>query len=223
MSNAGKPEESKDDALAALHGLGASDEQEGQEGQEEHEEAEALEGGKEVRDDGSANSSASGFVGMLAKQGEPEGGLSAVPPVKRASTRDEIRMAREIQPGEMPVAMPIAAPAARGAKRAAQVPGWYHIAVPVMFTLGSLLILIGLWAAGALIYMALKTPASPADVGYPWISWEMDPDTEAGAFSQGSKIMAMSMLICLPVAIATGAMAAMMQKRIRAADRAAGK
>jgi hypothetical protein len=92
-----------------------------------------------------------------------------------------------------------------------------------MFTLGSLLILIGLWAVGALIYMATKSPAAPNEVGYPLIAWAYNPEETGGAYTQNSKLMAAAMLVCLPVSFALGIMGGMMQKQIRASDRAAGR
>ena len=101
-------------------------------------------------------------------------------------------MAREIDPASEPMFARDPGEPRRVKRQVKKAPGWYHGAVPVMYTLGSILILIGLWAVGALIYMAVKTPAEPGDVVYPLISWAFNPDGDGGAYTAGSKMMAMA-------------------------------
>ncbi|MCL2647870.1 MAG: hypothetical protein FWD61_12795 [Phycisphaerales bacterium] len=144
-------------------------------------------------------------------------------------TTDKIYMAKEI--GTVPDAVPPAPGSAGGSQGAGAAaggagvrtvrkgrpaPGWYHAAVPVMYTLGALLILIGLWAIGALIFMAVKAPDELGHVAYPFLTPERAPDNEdIWIYTQGSHIMAWMMLVCLPVSLAMGMMAGIMQQQIR--------
>jgi hypothetical protein len=210
MSNTPKPNESQNDALAALHGLHKSNEHDQHDDHEEH----------DIAPSPAESAQASGFVGMLAKEGAgsaPDAGGSSGAPIPRGRT-DEIRMAREIEvaPRPAPAFTPPPTTVVRR-KVAAKVPGWYHIAVPVMYTLGALLFLIGVWALGAVVYMLVHTPKDLHDIGYPWISGIMDLDTEVVTYASASKIMAGAMLVCLPVALAMAVMANIMRKRIATA------
>jgi hypothetical protein len=228
MSNENEKEREHDDALNALHGIGgggAPDESEA-EGEGTHAEPE-----KEGDDaaEGTPSPAASGFVGMLAKEGAggaAGSGLDAGAPagdkkdgaIPRKATTDQIYMAREITPTRP---FPTATGAVGGAKRrvAKEAPGWYHAAVPVMYTLGSILLLIGFWAIGALVVMAVSKPAAGGDVWYPFLAWSADIGDEGG-FTQGSRIMAWVMVLCLPVSAALWMMARVMQKHIRATEAA---
>jgi hypothetical protein len=208
MSNAPKPDESKDDALAALHGLQNSDEHDHH---DEHDDPD-----EHIDAPSPAESAqASGFVGMLAKEGA--GGNSdaanATGPTPPGRT-DEIRMAREItvEPRTLPV--PTTAP--RRVKKTAQVPDWYHIATPIGYVLGAILLVLGLWALGATLYILMKTPTSQQDITYPLIDFNPDTETYDGL----SKIAAFGLTLCLPVSYAMIWMSRTMQKRVAAANRA---
>jgi hypothetical protein len=219
MSNSGpppsppSPDRSADDTLAALHGLGSAEESEHEEGEQE-EELQLHE--SEDREDAGVSSAASGFVGMLAKQGAPDAAALTPHSSPARPNRDEIQMAREIplaEQDEARRAFPPAGTAPRGKKPVQAVPGWYHGAVPVMFTLGALLLLIGVWAVGGLVYMGMQKPTE-AQPGYLWIHTEPDAETDEPVYTAGSKMMATAMVVCVPVAIAMGIMGGMMQKKV---------
>ena len=115
-----------------------------------------------------------------------------------------------------------ATPAPRIVRRAiqptaARVPKWYRVAVPIMFSIGSLLMIIGLWAAGAMIYMRTTTPTAPDFVvQYPLIRWDENAG-ESGGYSDDSKMMAVAMLACIPVAGLMGGMVMVMRRQMRSA------
>ena len=99
-----------------------------------------------------------------------------------------------------PVAGP---PVGRGARRRRKVPGWYRSAVPVTFTVGGLLFLVGAWSLIAVIcYFGNST-------GFPGV-----PTHEEGI------LMPAIMLLSLPVAIALAVMGMIMSGQIRAEDEA---
>jgi hypothetical protein len=124
---------------------------------------------------------------------------------------------------ELSTEIPLARPAAKTVRRAieppaARVPRWYRVAAPLMFASGGALIIIGLWAAGAMIYMRTTTPTTPDfQSQYPLIRWSADVG-ENGGYTDDSKMMAAAMLACIPVAGLMGGMVLVMRRQIRAAD-----
>jgi hypothetical protein len=230
-----------DDALAALHGLGKADSAAGTPAPEETAEDAAYEVQEtiELAEETEPGPSASGFVGMLSKAPMPQDDPSPTRPVNpsqssrptpqpsseahaapaspRAAGTDEIRMAREItRPAAVSPARPGSRPGARGRK----IPGWYHVAVPIMFTVSSLLMIIGFWAVGAIIAIIAGFD------GYPLLSHAVDsggyPITDDAGhplLSSMSKVMAFTMLIALPVAISLVVMAIIMQRQVSKAAR----
>lgn len=225
-----------DDALAALHGLGKADSAAGTPAPEETAEDAAYEVQEtiELAEETEPAPSASGFVGMLSKTPNPQDDPSPSRPVNpsqssrptpqpsseahaahaapRAPGTDEIRMAREItRPAPSPLA---ARPGSRPSPRR-KIPGWYHVAVPIMFTVSSLLLLIGFWAIGAVIAIIAGFD------GYPLLSHAVDSggyaitdDAGHPLLSSMSKAMAFTMLTALPVAISLVVMAVIMQRQV---------
>ena len=84
----------------------------------------------------------------------------------------------------------------------------------LMIGLALLLLVIGSWAVGALMYMRNYQPLSPRDVAYPFISWHIDLRT-GGNYARSSVAMAWSMLLCIPV----GMILLWMGWRLRAKNR----
>jgi hypothetical protein len=126
-------------------------------------------------------------------------------------------VAREIMPnppapgGAREQAAAVAAPRKPGPPRKT---GPYNIQLPLVAFVAMLLFLIGIWALGAVIYMnAGEQPREPADVGYPLIHWSFSSG-EGGDWTQGSRIVAWSMLACLPLALILGATCVAIWKRI---------
>jgi len=186
--------------------------------------------------------SASGFVGMLAKrqigeadfhaiEGKSPDEARAVPPAKYP-----LQMAREVLPeksgsqnapgaplpeasSEEPAeeenltqAVAAAGAAVRPRKAAAEIPARYRMMVPLTIALAALLLAIGCWAAGAVMYMKNVTPQFAEEVHYPLIAWSLDVGN-MGGYTQGSQMMAWSMLACLPVALGLLVMAEMVRRR----------
>ena len=224
-------EQSDDDVLKALNEFSESDDSEIEEAEEEEEATEEELNAKtaEAQDaEGTPSPAASGFVGMLAEQGK-NAQLDASQTATSAANggdaaADKIHIAKEIGTVPPPHA-PAAGQAAGGGmgggvrtvRKGRPAPGWYHAAVPVMYTLGALLILIGLWAVGALIFMAVKEPDEMRPVY--WLL-ATDQNLEDGAFhyTKGSWMMAWTMLLCLPVSLVLGMMAGIMQRMIRSSS-----
>jgi len=169
--------------------------------------------------------SASGFVGMLAKPQPIE--TEPLDPAPRTSTPTAMARpqpkavgssasARDINTGNTASIgeareIQFHAPSSQAAApkyRKRRVPGWYKPAVPIMFTLGSLLMAIGFWAVGACV--ALIVPIK----GYLFLDYNDDDN----AFTTLSKVFAVGMLLCLPVAGAMYFMGAVMRKHALAAD-----
>ena len=179
--------------------------------------------------------SASGFVGMLAKpqpvetepvetepldpaprssailsmarpQPKALGGPEAAARGVNIGNTASIGQAREIQFHDASSQSP-AAPKYR--KR--HVPGWYRAAVPIMFTVGSLLMVPGFWAIGACVALAATLK------GYPLMDL-IEDENGVLAFTPLCKWAALGMLICLPVAVAMYIMGAVMRKQAMAAD-----
>jgi hypothetical protein len=75
---------------------------------------------------------------------------------------------------------------------------------------------IGLWAAGAMLYMANATPNDPSEVHYPLVQWSFTAGTDdhPGDFTSGSRRMALAMLATLPVALVLLVTAVMMWRRL---------
>jgi len=208
------------DALAALHG-GQQDEQ--PKAQTPHDD-EAIEVQAE-EDHTPANSGAptpgeastSGLVSMLAKnefeknaRPTPKPGSGQAAASGRVASRtDEIKMAKEIELKPVAPSKPASGVVGyQGQRRGGRkVPGWYHTAIPIMFTVSSLLLLISLWAVGAVIAIMAKAES------YPLLRY----DDYAGAFTRGSTVFAFVMLLCLPISLALIVSAIVMQRHIATA------
>jgi hypothetical protein len=95
-------------------------------------------------------------------------------------------------------------------------PRWYRVVVPLLFALGGVLMVIGLWAAGAMMYMRTVTPTAAEDVKYPLLQWS-DEAGSAGGYSHESQVMAMTMLACIPLAMVMGAIVIVLRRQIRVA------
>src|SRR5277367_4329966 len=65
-------------------------------------------------------------------------------------------------------------------------PRWYRIVVPLLFALGGVLMVIGLWAVGAMIYMRTVTPMAAEDVKYPLLEWS-DGAGSVGGYAHESQ------------------------------------
>ncbi len=152
--------------------------------------------------------SATGFARTLAHDSFGAGGILAPASPDPADPPSRlIPMAREITPPAepLPAVLPgsILAPthdfplSTSGAP--APAPPASRVVIALMSLFSLLLIAIGAWAAGALIYMARSTPFGPSDVHYPLLSWTYDAGP-AGDFTAATRTMAWTMLLCLPVA-----------------------
>jgi pyruvate/2-oxoglutarate dehydrogenase complex dihydrolipoamide acyltransferase (E2) component len=157
--------------------------------------------------------SATGFVSMLAKRQFDADALAATPG-DEAARRDRLHMAREVMP---PAAAPATAPDPAAAPAAPAVPaepGWYKAAFPAALILAVLLVGIGIWAIGALVYMHSVAPISPREVHYPLISWRLNIGN-MGGYTPASRFMAWAMLLCFPVAVLLVVMARLLRQRGR--------
>ncbi len=244
MSKGTPPNGSHGDALAALHGLGDNE-------KPAPKNTEPLELDGEAETDTSSSASASGFVGMLAKgnpvsdeptptrpnapsatgnRPTPQPQSSDNPSEKspRMARTDEIRMAKEVTlpASNAPSSYPArsgARPASRGPRK---IPGWYHAAVPMMYTLCSFLTLISFWAIGAVVYIygVNPNPQERPDIRYPLLMFsENGGGTDIPGYAFGSKIIALIMLAAFPVALALCAMAIVMQRQITRSEAASQK
>jgi len=97
-------------------------------------------------------------------------------------------------------------------------PRWYRVVTPLLFALGGVLMVIGLWAVGAMMYMKTVTPVAAEDVKYPLLQWS-DEAGSAGGYSHESQVIAMAMLACIPLAAVMGAIVIVLQRQIRVAKR----
>jgi len=201
----------RDRALAALHNFAKP-------------QPKALIPGEEPIDEGPTQpaSGPSGFVGMLSK-GQGSGDTHVAAPAVAGDegsikSKHGLGVAREIMPaapipgGAREQAAAVAAP-----RKAAPTPksGAYAVLLPVVAFVALLLLFIGIWALGAVVYMNWAKPTEPADVGYPLIHWSFAAG-EAGDWTQGSRIMAWSMLACLPLAaILCGTVVAIWRRMVR--------
>jgi len=189
--------------------------------------------------------SASGFVGMLAKGSLAEPDLpgpapeTALPPLARpnphadagagseyraASSTSVIHEAREVHvpPPSPPPAPRTPTPAARAGRRMRRAPFWYKPAIPVMFTVSSILFIIGLWACGAVLvwYTGHDTYPVSQPPAYPLIGLEpaRDPATyeEIVRVTPLFKTTSLIMLLSLPVGISMSIMAVIMSRQVAA-------
>jgi hypothetical protein len=104
-------------------------------------------------------------------------------------------------------AAPAPAPAPIPQPSAVQRPVRLTTGMALLALLSLLLIAVGIWALGAILYMSMVTPAvSQDDVRYPLIHW----DWLHYRYSASSRLLAGAMLLCWPVAaILLGAVAIM--------------
>lgn len=163
---------------------------------------------------GVGSGSATGFVGMLAKR-QLDGEASTAGGIEAESERRArypLQMAREI-PAQ-------AAPSDAPPAPVPSIPWWYRAAVPAAWLMAILLLAIGLWAVGALIYMHLHSAQSaspimvPTDVRYPLLSWRPNAGP-LGDFTATSRMMARTMLLCVPVSFLLMLVAVMLRRRTR--------
>ncbi len=154
--------------------------------------------------------SATGFVSMLAKRQFDADVLSATL-ADEAARRERLAMAREVTPPG-PATPPPAAPLASPTAALAALPRWYRLAHPVALVLTAMLLLIGVWAIGALLYMHFVIPSAPHQVHYPLIAWRWDA-APAGSYTRASRAMAWAMLLCLPLAALLVALANQLRER----------
>jgi hypothetical protein len=146
---------------------------------------------------------------MLAKRQFDGDALAAASDARRS--KEQLHMAREIQPtAPAPPAAPTPLP------QPTPIPGWYRAAFPMALVLAVLLLCIGIWAVGALIYMHKVEPLSARQVHYPLIAWSLNAGPQGG-YTAASRNMAWAMLLCLPVAVMLVLMAVMLRRRIVAA------
>jgi hypothetical protein len=176
-------------------------------------------------------SGASGFVGMLAK-GKFGSGDSHVPSAGKpgeksaAQTRYALQMARELPPtspalrtrggardqaaASAQAATPAPRPPVRGTKPGSSA---YRVILPLMALTALVLLLIGVWAVGAQVYMAMATVEEPSDVGYPLLRWSFAAG-ENGGYTQASRFLAGAMLAALPVALVLAGAAILIWRRL---------
>ncbi len=82
----------------------------------------------------------------------------------------------------------------------AKLPGWTRFATPLLVVTIVMLVAIGVWALGAVIYMHNVDPIAPEDIRYPLLRWSDDVGT-SGGYSPESRIMPLAMLGAFPLAI----------------------
>ncbi len=78
-------------------------------------------------------------------------------------------------------------------------------AIPIMYTVSSLLLLISFWSIGGVIAMMAGAHSYPL----------LDFDLDNNVFTQTSKMMAIAMLLCLPISLAIGIMATVLGRKIK--------
>ena len=91
------------------------------------------------------------------------------------------------------------APAPR-VRTAAGLPGWTRFAGPLLVMTIVVLLAIGGWAIGAVIYVHNVDPIAPEDVRYPLLRWSDDVGT-SGGYSPESRLIPLAMLGAFPLAI----------------------
>ena len=106
------------------------------------------------------------------------------------------------------------------AKPASGFPGWFRFAMPMLFVGACVLLGIGGWACGAVIYMQRVTPMAPEDVQYPLLRWSDEVGT-SGGYSPESRMMAMAMLGCIPLAVIMVVMGIMLRRQLRGPKKSA--
>jgi hypothetical protein len=145
---------------------------------------------------------------MLAKRQLDNDSLAATPGDARRA-RENLPMAREVRPPAEENAS--SAPA----KSQARIPLWHRFMFVLTWGLALSLVGVGTWAVGALLYMHNVSPIAPHDVHYPMIRWKLEGGGSVGGYTQASRIMAWSMLLCFPVAIMLVIMSRMIRRRVR--------
>jgi hypothetical protein len=120
---------------------------------------------------------------MTEQIDEPEDELEAL--ARERAERTPVRSAGAPAPR---VAVPV------------KLPGWTRFATPLLAVIIVLLVAIGGWALGAVIYMHSVDPIAPEDIGYPLLRWSDDVGT-SGGYSPESRIMPLAMLGAFPLAI----------------------
>ena len=129
-----------------------------------------------------------------------------------ANPLDQIHEAKEIR-------MHSATASARVATRpasASAVPGWYHAAIPIMFTLGSLLFLISIWAVIASVCTFFKIES-------PFVTIPPPPEEGEVVPLNFWTYIPYIMLLCLPVSLTLAVMAIIMKRQILKFQRASAK
>ncbi len=211
-----------EDALAALHGMQSA------ESKNDHDPTAEM----------PSSPSSTGLVGMLSKGqlnsgavdvGGSRSGFAAPMPrgkpqpklpgdmnqgAKKPGKFDTIGVAKEVKLPEATTQFSTAPSAAsrsggKPMRKIAKPPEWWGAAIPVMYTVSSMLLLISIWAVGACIAMMAGAKSFPL--------MEVDPDD--GTFVSTSKMMAAAMLICLPVSIGIGVMAMILRGKIKTYER----
>ena len=81
-----------------------------------------------------------------------------------------------------------------------ELPGWTRFATPLLVVTIAVLLAIGGWAIGAVIYVHNVDPIAPEDVRYPLLRWSDDVGT-SGGYSPESRIFPLAMLGAFPLAI----------------------
>jgi multisubunit Na+/H+ antiporter MnhG subunit len=136
---------------------------------------------------------------MLAKRQFDPDALAATAS-DEAARRERLQTARLVNPGRQPAGGII------GAAAEPASPRWHRAALLTAVGMAILLLVIGLWAVGAIIYMHNVSPLAPNDVHYPLISWNLEAGP-MGDYTSASVFIAWTMLLCLPVAAMLLAMA----------------
>jgi hypothetical protein len=220
MSNPSNPADQDhphEDALAALHGMQSGESNDAQDQPAENPSSPSSTGLVGMLSQGQLNpppadigSSRSGFATPVPR-GKPQPKLpgSASQVAKKPGKFDTIGVAKEVRlPDTTQSLDTMSIPPAvsyRSQRKIPKPPDWWRAAIPVMYTVSSLLLLVSLWAAGACIAMLATWK------GYPLIEF----DTDLDAFTPASKVMAGVMLMCLPVSIAIGIMAIILGGKIK--------
>ena len=143
--------------------------------------------------------SATGFVGTLAQDAldAAEGGN---PSGETRAGRLNLPMAREIRPRPLtPADIPGPSKAATEEVEPPERGVGRGMAVMLLLSLAVAMVVVGGWAAGALVYMMRVTPAGPSEVRYPYVSWSYDAGP-GGGYSPAARTAAWTLLSCLPVA-----------------------
>jgi hypothetical protein len=83
---------------------------------------------------------------------------------------------------------------------APKLPGWTRFSTPLLLITILLLLTIGGWALGAVIYEHSVDPIAPEDIRYPLLRWSDDVGT-SGGYSPESRMMPLAMLGAFPLAI----------------------